>query len=213
MVLARRGDGICIWLTGLSGAGKSTTADLLTARLEALGRTVTLLDGDVVRANLSQGLGFSRADRDTNIRRIAFVASEIVRHRGTVVVAVISPYRSTRAEARRLVGDTHFIEVFVDTPLDVCERRDPKGLYAKARRGEIERFTGIDDPYEAPEADVEMVLDTVANTPTENVECLIEDLRMRGFLARPGQLGRGSAGSSGVSGVSAADSSPSVPTM
>src|SRR5665213_4204018 len=94
MVQARRGDGVCIWLTGLSGAGKSTTADLLTARLEALGRTVTLLDGDVVRANLSQGLGFSRADRETNIHRIAFVAAEIVRHRGTVVVAAISPYRS-----------------------------------------------------------------------------------------------------------------------
>jgi len=184
VVEPRPREGVCIWLTGLSGAGKSTTAELLTARLEALGRTVTLMDGDVVRANLSQGLGFSRADRDTNIRRIAFVASEIVRHRGTVVVAAISPYRSTRAEARGLVGADHFIEVFVDAPLDVCERRDPKGLYAKARLGQIEQFTGVDDPYEPPETGAAVVLDTVANAPAENVERLIEEVRTRGFLGR-----------------------------
>jgi len=187
MAQHRSTDGLCIWLTGLSGAGKTTTAERLTSRLEELGRTVTLLDGDVVRANLSRGLGFSRADRDTNIRRIAFVAAEIVRHRGTVVVAAISPYRSTRAEARRIVATGQFVEVFVDAPLDVCERRDPKGLYARARRGEIERFTGIDDPYEPPEADV--VLDTVAHTLSENVEELIEALRGRGFLAEGGQEG------------------------
>lgn len=143
--------GFCIWLTGLSASGKSTIAEILEARLLEHGRRVTVLDGDVVRTHLSSELGFSKEHRDINIRRIGFVASEIVRHQGAVICAAISPYRATRAEVRALVG-SGFIEVFVDTPLDVCERRDPKDLYARARRGEILHFTGISDPYEAPEA-------------------------------------------------------------
>src|SRR5262249_19163769 len=142
--------GFCIWFTGLSGAGKSTIADILAVLLMERGRQVTVLDGDVVRTHLSKGLGFSREDRDTNIRRIGFVAAEIVRHQGAVLCAAVSPYRVTRNECRAAVGEGQFIEIFVDTPLEVCERRDTKGMYAKARRGEIRGFTGIDDPYEVP---------------------------------------------------------------
>ena len=126
--------GFCVWFTGLSGAGKSTTADIVTVLLQERGRAVTLLDGDVVRTHLSKGLGFSREDRDANIRRIGFVAAEIVKHGGAVICAAVSPYRSTRDEVRQLVGKDRFIEVFVDTPLDECERRDVKGMYARAAR-------------------------------------------------------------------------------
>src|SRR5262249_14054353 len=146
----RHRQGVCIWLTGLSGAGKSTTAEGLTVLLLGQGRHVTLLDGDVVRTHLSQGLGFSEADRDTNIRRMGFVAAEIVRQGGVAICAAVSPYRATRQDVRTLIGAEHFVEVFVDTPLAVCETRDTKGMYAKARRGEIREFTGIDDPYEPP---------------------------------------------------------------
>jgi sulfate adenylyltransferase len=134
---------------------------------------VTLLDGDVVRTNLSKGLGFSKEDRDSNIRRIGFVAAAIVRHGGIVVCASVSPYGATRGEVRRMIGTDHFVEVFVNTPLEVCERRDPKGLYAKARRGEIIGFTGVDDPYEPPEHP-EISLNTVDSDPEENA-CLILD--------------------------------------
>jgi len=144
--------GCCIWLTGLSGAGKSTIAAILAARLEQRGRIVTLLDGDVVRTHLSKGLGFSKEDRDTNIRRIGFVASEVVRHGGVVICAVVSPYEATREEVRLMVGPESFALVYVATPLEECERRDTKGLYAKARRGEIKGLTGLDDPYEPPES-------------------------------------------------------------
>ena len=172
--------GVCIWFTGLSGSGKSTTAEVLIALLPEHGRQVTLLDGDVVRTHLSKGLGFSKEDRDTNIRRIGFVAAEIVRHGGTVICAAVSPYRSTRNEVRSLIPD-HFVEVFVDTPLEVCEDRDTKGMYAKARRGEIQGFTGVDDPYEAPE-DPEIVLDTVDGQPEENARRIIDYLREKNFL-------------------------------
>jgi sulfate adenylyltransferase len=173
--------GVCVWLTGLSGSGKSTTAAVLVGRLEGMGRTVTVLDGDVVRTHLSQGLSFSREDRDTNIRRIAFVAHEIVRHGGVAVVAAISPYRATRAEARDLVGAEAFVEVFVDAPLEVCEQRDAKGLYARARAGEIVGFTGIDDPYEPPGA-AALHIDAVACTPAQNVERIVDELRSRDRL-------------------------------
>ena len=123
----RHKQGACIWLTGLSGAGKSTTAEVLTALLLEAGRQVTLLDGDVVRTHLSKGLGFDKVDRDTNIRRIGFVASEIVRHGGVAVCAAVSPYQATRNDVRNMVGSDHFVEVFVDTPLEVCEARDTKG--------------------------------------------------------------------------------------
>lgn len=173
--------GVCVWLTGLSGAGKSTTAEILKVRLLEHGRQVTLLDGDVVRSHLSKGLGFSKEDRDTNVRRIGFVAAEIVRHGGAVVCAAISPYRATRDEVREMVGSDQFVEVFVDTPLEECQRRDAKGLYAKARRGEIASLTGITDPYEAP-LHAEIVLDTASHTPEENAQRILAVLAERGFV-------------------------------
>jgi sulfate adenylyltransferase len=177
----RHRQGFCVWFTGLSGAGKSTTAEILTELLLEHGRQVTLLDGDVVRANLSKGLGFSREDRDTNIRRIGFVASEITRHGGGVVCAAVSPYRATRNDVRNMIGMEHFVEVFVDTPLEVCERRDTKGMYAKARRGEIKDFTGIDDPYEPPQT-AEIVLDTVNHSAEDNARLILEHLVSTGLL-------------------------------
>jgi len=173
--------GVCIWFTGLSGSGKSTTAEVLTVLLLEHGRQVTVLDGDVVRTHLSKGLGFSREDRDTNIRRIGFVSAEIVRHGGTVLCAAVSPYRSTRDEVRNMVGKDHFVEVFVDTPLEVCEQRDTKGMYAKARRGEIKDFTGIDDPYEEPIAP-EVTLTTTLCPPEENARKIMRYLIAKGFL-------------------------------
>ncbi len=173
--------GFTVWFTGLSGSGKSTTAEILTTLLLEHGRQVTQLDGDVVRTHLSKGLGFSKEDRDINIRRIGFVAAEIVRHRGVTVCAAVSPYRATRNDVRNMVGSDNFIEVFVDTPLEVCEERDVKGLYAKARRGEIKGFTGIDDPYEPPR-NAEIVLDTVNHTAEENAHQIVEYLVESGFL-------------------------------
>ena len=177
----RHRQGICVWFTGLSGAGKSTTAEVLLSLLSEHGRQVTILDGDVVRTHLSKGLGFSKEDRDTNIRRIGYVGSEIVRHGGTVICAAVSPYRATRNEVRSMVKSGHFVEVFVDTPLEVCEGRDAKGMYQKARRGEIKGFTGIDDPYEAPE-NPEITLDTVAQSPQQNARRIIDHLQGLGFL-------------------------------
>ncbi|MFQ5616233.1 MAG: bifunctional sulfate adenylyltransferase/adenylylsulfate kinase [Anaerolineales bacterium] len=180
----RHKQGFAIWFTGLSGSGKSTTAEVLTSLLLERGRSLTVLDGDVVRTHLSKGLGFSAEDRDTNILRIGFVASEIARHGGAVICAAISPYRKTRNEARKMIGE-NFIEVYVDTPLEVCEARDVKGLYARARRGEIKGFTGIDDPYEAP-ANPELALDTVSHTPEENAHTIIAYLEERGYLLPDG---------------------------
>lgn len=177
----RHRQGLCIWLTGLSGAGKSTTAAVLSVLLLEAGRQVTELDGDVVRTHLSKGLGFSREDRDTNILRIGFVASEIARHGGTVMCAAVSPYRSTRDAVRAMMDEGQFIEVYVDTPLSVCEERDVKGMYAKARRGEIKEFTGISDPYEAP-LNPEITLDTVNHTPEENARLIMRELAKRGFV-------------------------------
>ncbi len=173
--------GLCIWFTGLSGCGKSTIASALIPMLMEHGRQATVLDGDVVRTHLSKGLGFSKEDRDTNILRIGFVAGEIARHNGTVICAAISPYRATRNEARKMAGEDRFIEIWVNTPLEVCEQRDIKGLYAKARRGEIKGFTGIDDPYEEP-LNAEIVLDTVDTTPEENARIIIETIIKKGFI-------------------------------
>jgi sulfate adenylyltransferase len=142
---------------------------------------VTVLDGDVVRTHLSKGLGFSKEDRDVNIRRIGFVAAEIVRHGGLVICAAISPYRTTRNDVRNMVGDDRFIEVFVDTPLEICERRDVKGIYAQARRGEISGVTGIDDPYERPEHP-ELTLDTLAHAPEENARRVLDHMIELGFV-------------------------------
>ena len=177
----RHEQGVCIWFTGLSGSGKSTIAEILDALLRENGRKTTLLDGDVVRTHLSKGLGFSKEDRDTNIRRIGWVAAEIVRHQGTSICATISPYRAVRNEARNMCGTDRFVEIFVDAPLEVCEQRDVKGLYAKARRGEIKGFTGIDDPYEIPEK-AEITLDTVNNQPLENARIIVAYLKGKGFL-------------------------------
>ena len=177
----RTRQGVCLWFTGLSCAGKSSTAEIVASLLLAEGRRVTLLDGDVVRTNLSKGLGFSREDRDTNLKRIGFVAAEIVRHDGVVLCAAVSPYRQTRNEVRQMFEPGRFIEVFVDTPLEVCEDRDSKGMYANARAGKIKNFTGLDDVYEEPQA-AEVVLDTVAATAEENALKILEHLRSEGFL-------------------------------
>jgi sulfate adenylyltransferase len=177
----RHKQGFCIWFTGLSGSGKSTTAEILTSLLLERGRQVSLLDGDVVRTHLSKGLGFSREDRDTNITRIGYVAGEIARHGGAVICAAISPYRATRNECRKMVGSEHFLETFVDTPIEVCEQRDVKGLYARARRGQITGFTGVDDPYEPP-LEPEITLDTVNNNAEENARKIVTYLEEQGFL-------------------------------
>ena len=174
--------GFCVWLTGLSGSGKTTIADALNRALLARGRTLTVLDGDVVRTHLSKGLGFSRDDRDANVRRIGFVASEIVRHEGAVICAVISPYHGAREESRAMIGKDRFVLVYVATPVEVCEQRDVKGLYAKARRGEIHGFTGIDDPYEAP-VNADLVLTTTDYLPEVNSQKIIEHLETRGLLS------------------------------
>ena len=173
--------GFCVWFTGLSGAGKSTTAELLVGSLLERGRAVTLLDGDVVRTHLSKGLGFSKEDRDANILRIGFVASEIVRHGGVAVCAAVSPYRAARNVVREMVGSDRFIEVFVDTPLEVCEARDIKGMYAAARRGEVRNFTGIDDPYEPPVAP-ELTIETTSASAEANADAIIAFVHERGFV-------------------------------
>jgi sulfate adenylyltransferase len=172
--------GACLWFTGLSGSGKSTTARAVADLLEQRGRVVTMLDGDVVRTHLSKGLGFSREDRDENVRRVAFVAAEIARHGGLVVCTLVSPYRAARAEARAMVG-AGFIEVFVDTPLEVCAERDVKGLYAGAQRGEVQALTGVADPYEPPESP-ELRLETVGVALTDNARRVVDYLAQRGVL-------------------------------
>ncbi len=177
----RHKSGFCLWFTGLSGSGKSTTAEILAIKLLEHGRQATVLDGDVVRTNLSKGLGFSKEDRDTNIRRIGFVAAEIARHGGGVICAAVSPYHATRNECRAMVGDDRFIEIFVDTPLAVCEQRDTKGMYALAREGKLKNFTGIDDPYEPP-SNAELSLDTVSCTAEENAERIVAYLVEQGFI-------------------------------
>jgi adenylyl-sulfate kinase len=169
---APQATGVTVFLTGYSGAGKSTIADALIAELEAEGRPVTVLDGDVVRTHLSSELSFSREHRDINIRRIGWVAGEIVKHGGTVVVAAIAPYEAAREEARALV-EKHgrFVLVHLSTPLEVCEQRDVKGLYAKARVGKIPEFTGVSDPYEPPTR-AEVVVDTSVTPLEESVKLI-----------------------------------------
>ena len=171
--------GATIWLTGLSGAGKSTIAQELYGHLKGLGKRVEVLDGDVIRTNLSKGLGFSKEDRDTNIRRIGFVSKLLTRNGVTVIVAAISPYREVRDEIRNEIGD--FIEVFVDCPLDELVKRDVKGLYAKALAGELPNFTGVSDPYEEP-LNPEVSLST-DNESVEESNCkVLGKLQELGYL-------------------------------
>lgn len=177
--------GFTLWFTGLSGAGKTTLADRVYDELkEQRGLKVEKLDGDVVRTNLSKGLGFSKEDRDTNILRIGFVAGEIARAGGIVICAAISPYRATREEARKMVGE-NFIEIFMDTPVEVCEERDVKGLYAKARQavadGKPMGFTGVDDPYEPP-IKPEIALQGFGATPEDNARIIVKYLEDQGYL-------------------------------
>lgn len=189
--------GVCIWFTGLSGSGKTTTAQRLRDLLEQAGSPVTLLDGDVVREQLFPELGFTRADRDSNVLRVAWVAAEIVRHGGIVICSLISPYRASRAEARSRVGDRHFVEVFVDTPVEICEARDVKGLYGRARRGDVGAMTGVDDPYEPP-ANPDVTLATVGRSVDQNLRAILQVLDERG-------LSRGSFGSDSSSAPGAAE--------
>lgn len=179
---SRNKQGFCVWFTGLPCAGKSTIAEILKIMLTAKGRDITLLDGDVVRTHLSKGLGFSKEGRDINIRRIGFVASQIVRHNGVVVCAAISPYRSIRDQVRDMIGEDRFILVFVDTPLEVCEKRDLKGLFKQAREGKIKGFTGIDDPYDVPPTP-DIRLTTTNTSPQECAEKIIKHLTKKDFLS------------------------------
>ncbi len=176
------GGGFTLWFTGLSGAGKTTIAHLVGPELEERGKIVEYLDGDVVRTHLSKGLGFSKEDRDTNIERIGWVASRLTRHGAAVIVAAISPYRETRGAARQLVEQYGpFVEVHVHASVDECARRDVKGLYAKAFAGEIKGFTGVDDPYEAPEG-AEISVDTEAHDPGESAALIMATLEELGLV-------------------------------
>lgn len=183
---ARR-PGFTVWLTGLPSAGKTTIAGLVSAELERRGLVVESLDGDVVRTHLSKDLGYSRADRDTNIGRLGWVASRLVRHGAPVVVAAISPYAEARARARALVEEHGtFVEVWVNAPAAECAERDVKGLYARAAAGEITGMTGVDDPYEAPAA-AEVVVDTVALEPHESCALVIAYLERIGAIPAAGE--------------------------
>jgi len=172
--------GYTLWFTGLSGAGKTTISEKLAEELAARGSKLEILDGDIVRENLSKGLGFSKEDRDTNIRRIAFVADLLSRNGTPVITAAISPYREIRDEARENMGD-RFIEVFVKASVEACAERDVKGLYAKAFSGEIKEFTGVSDPYEEP-LNPEIVVETETETVEESAQKILDYLGERDLL-------------------------------
>jgi len=171
--------GFCLWLTGLPSAGKTTIGKALVPKLRAQGWNVELLDGDEIRMGLSADLGFDRKSRETHAGRVSFVAKVLARNGAIPIVALISPYRSSRARAREMIGS--FVEVYVTTPIGECEKRDVKGLYKKAREGKITEFTGVDDPYEAPEHP-EITVDTVHQSAEQAAEQIIADLRRLGHL-------------------------------
>jgi adenylylsulfate kinase len=175
-----KGQGFTIWFTGLSGAGKTTIAHHLHEKLRDYGiMNAEILDGDIVRTHLSKGLGFSKEDRDTNIRRIGWVCQLLTRHGVANIAAAISPYREVREEVRKMVGN--FLEIYVKCPLDICESRDTKGLYKKARAGEIKQFTGIDDPYEEPH-NPEVVLETEKEGVEQCTDKIIQKLKELRYL-------------------------------
>ncbi|HEY9873730.1 MAG TPA: adenylyl-sulfate kinase [Candidatus Obscuribacterales bacterium] len=177
----RKQSGVTVWLTGLSGAGKSTISKALEQELRSKECKVEVLDGDVIRENLTKGLGFSKEDRDENIRRIGFVAHLLTRNGVVVLVSAISPYNAIRDEVHQRIGD--FVEVYVNAPLAICEQRDVKGLYKKARSGQIKNFTGIDDPYESPlNPDVECRTDL--ETIEESVSKIVAKLEELGYIDR-----------------------------
>lgn len=171
--------GYTIWFTGLSGAGKSTIANALAGQLAARGQRVEILDGDAVRTHLSKGLGFSKEDRDTNIRRIGWVCDLVARHGGVAIAAAISPYRAVRDEVRAATG--RFVEIFVDCPLETCIERDVKGLYAKALAGEIPQFTGVSDPYEPP-LSPEITIRSASESLDQSVARIVAALAQLGYL-------------------------------
>ena len=171
--------GVTVWFTGLSGAGKTTISRAVEQRLKSYGQKSEILDGDIVRLNLCKGLGFSKEDRDENIRRVGFVANLLTRNQVTVLVSAISPYRDVRQEVRERI--VNFVEVYVNAPLEVCEQRDVKGLYKKARAGEIKNFTGIDDPYEPP-LNPEVECRTDLETLEESASKVLAKLRELGYL-------------------------------
>lgn len=178
--------GFTIWFTGLSGSGKTTVSNAVEKRLRDRGLKVEVLDGDVVRTNLSKGLGFSKEDRDTNILRIGWVCHLLARNGVISIAAAISPYREIRDKNRALIGS--FIEVFLDAPIEECEKRDTKGLYKKARAGELKGFTGIDDPYEPP-LNPEVTLDTIKMSPEECADVILDKAVELGFLAPENESG------------------------
>jgi adenylylsulfate kinase len=178
-LMAHQQPGVTVWFTGLSGAGKTTISRAVEKELQTYGYKVEILDGDVVRKNLTKDLGFSKEDRDENIRRVGFVAEVLTRNQVIVLVSVISPYREIREEVRQRIGN--FVEVYVNAPLEVCEQRDVKGLYKKARAGEIRNFTGIDDPYEPP-LNPEVECRTDLESPEESVAKVLAKLQELAYL-------------------------------
>jgi adenylylsulfate kinase len=175
--------GMTLWFTGLSGAGKTTIAEIVGPLLQNAGHRVEYLDGDVVRTHLSKGLGFSKEDRDTNIERIGWVASRLTHHGATVIVSAISPYEATRQRARAMVAEEGaFVEIHVATPVAECVRRDVKGLYAKAFAGDLPQFTGVTDPYEPPTMP-ELVIDTQGQTPGQSADLVLDRLSDLGLVA------------------------------
>ncbi len=189
--------GFTVWFTGLSGAGKTTLANIMQEQLLALGYKVETLDGDIVRTHLSKGLGFSRADRDTNILRIGFVAKLLTRNEVVVLVSAISPYRATRDQVRADIGS--FVEVFVNCPLEICIERDTKGLYKKALAGEIAQFTGVSDVYEHP-LNPELVVETANETPSESALKIMARLEELGYLVSEEFVQRNGAYNEGEEG-------------
>jgi adenylylsulfate kinase len=188
--------GFTVWFTGLSGSGKSTIAEMLYHELKARGMKTEILDGDVVRQNLSKGLGFSKEDRDTNILRIGFVAQMLTRNDVAAICCPISPYKETRDAVREQIGD--FVEIYVHATLEeLAQNRDPKGLYKKAIAGEIKGFTGVDDPYEVPEHP-ELVVDTMVQEPVESLQSVLDKLAALGYIQDPGMMAEGPKQHSGL---------------